>query len=66
MDENDIITMMKKVFFINEIKVLEVEGGFETQLTNEYFVEEMARSIIRNFDKNRNNFLQFSEFKEVK
>mmetsp|Transcript_12662 Transcript_12662/g.10821 ORF Transcript_12662/g.10821 Transcript_12662/m.10821 type:complete len:125 (+) Transcript_12662:720-1094(+) len=64
-NEKDIITMMKKIFFIKDIKELEVEGGFETLLANEAFVEQMATDIIRLFDKNGDRVLEYFEFKEM-
>ena len=64
-DDKDIATMLKFVFFVREMKEQDGDGVFETSLTNDEFVEKMAKDIIATYDINQDKTLDLNEFKNV-
>jgi len=54
--------MLKLIFFVKD---QDKEGEFETILTNEQFVEGMAKDIILMYDANQDLMLDLIEFKNV-
>jgi len=65
-DDKDIATMLKFVFFVREMKEQDADGVFETSLTNDEFVEKMARDIIATYSVKQDQTLDLNEFKNVR